>query len=72
MPAFQKWKEPGSCTGRGTGVFIAILFTCWRLHFREAVFGREGALIILPNAGKEVIKSPTPGVSPKEKPLRIA
>lgn len=57
LPMFQHGEEFGSCAGRVAGSLIAFLFPFRRLHFREAVFGREVVLIILPNAGEEIIKS---------------
>ena len=56
--AFQQGKKSGSRAGRVAGSLIAFLFPFERLHFRETVFGREVVLILLPNAGKEVIKNP--------------
>ena len=61
LPAFQEGEEFGSRTGRVAGGLIPFLFPFGRFHFRETVFGRGVVLILLPNAGKEVIKSPDPG-----------
>jgi len=67
LPAFQKGKEPGSHAGRIAGSLIAFLFPFRWLHFREAVFGREIGRAILPNAGKEIIKSTnTGGIAERE------
>lgn len=65
LPAFQKGKEPGSHAGRIVGSLITFLFPFRRLHFREAVFGREIGRAILPNAGKEIIKSANTGSIPE-------
>ena len=57
LPAFQKRKKFGSNTGRVTGSLIAFLFPFWWFHFREAVFWGKVAPVILPDTGKEIIKS---------------
>lgn len=67
VPAFQQRKEFGSHAGRIAGSLIAFLFALRRLHFREAVFRGETGGVILPNAGKEIIKSAdTGGITERE------
>lgn len=56
-PAFQQRKEPGSRAGRIAGSLLAFLLPLGRLHLREAVFWGKVAGAILPDAGKEIIKS---------------
>ena len=64
---FQQGKKLGSYAGRVTRSLAAFLFPFWRLHFWEAVFRREAVLIILPDAGKEIIKSTdTRGITERE------
>ena len=64
---FQQGKKLGSYAGRVTRSLAAFLFPFWRLHFWEAVFRREAVLIILPNAGEEIIKSPNAwGIAKRE------
>ena len=66
-PAFQQRKEPGSRAGRITGSLLAFLLPLGRLHLREAVFWGKVAGAILPDAGKEIIKSPyTRGIPGRE------
>ena len=61
FPAFQQRKKPGSCTGRVTKGLIAFLFPFGRFHFRETVFRGKIVGGVLPDAGKEIIKSPDAG-----------
>ena len=68
MPAFQQRKKPGSCAGRITGSFFAFLIPLGRLHFREAVFWGKVVRIILPNAGKEIIKGSDTGSIAEREP----
>ena len=58
VPAFQQREKPGSGTGRITGSLIAFPFPFGRFHFRETFFWGKMIGIILPDAGKEIIKSP--------------
>ena len=58
VPAFQQREKPGSCARRITGSLIAFLFPFGRLPFRETILGRKVVPVILPDAGKEIIKSP--------------
>lgn len=61
VPTFQQRKKLGSRAGRITGSLIAFLFTFGRLHFRETIFGRKIVPVVLPDAGKEIIKSSDAG-----------
>ena len=56
-PAFQQRKKFRGDTGRIAGSFIALLFPFRRFHFRETILRGEVIGIILPDAGKEIIKS---------------
>ena len=58
---FQKREKPGSCAGRITESLIALLFPFGRLHLRETLLGRKVVPVVLPDAGKEIIKSPDTG-----------
>ena len=58
VPAFQQREKPGSCARRITGSLIAFPFPFGRFHFRETFFWGKMIGIILPDAGKEIIKSP--------------
>ena len=58
FPMFQQRKEFGCGTGRITGSLIAFPFPFGRFHFRETFFWGKMFGIILPDAGKEIIKSP--------------
>ena len=58
VPAFQQREKPGSCARRITGSLIAFPFPFGRFHFREPIFWGKMIGIILPDAGKEIIKSP--------------
>ena len=58
FPMFQQRKEFGCGTGRITGSLIAFPFPFGRFHFREPIFWGKMIGIILPDAGKEIIKSP--------------
>ena len=61
FPAFQQRKKFGSDTGRITGSFIPLLFALVWFHFRETIFWGKIAPVILPDAGKEIIKSSNAG-----------
>ena len=65
FPMFQQRKEFGCGTGRITGSFLTFLFPFGRFHFRETVFGRKVVAVALPDAGKEIIKSPDAGSIPE-------
>ena len=65
FPMFQQRKEFGCGTGRITGSFFTFLFPFGWFHFREAVFRGKAASVILPDAGKEIIKSPDTGSIPE-------
>ena len=65
VPMLQQREKFGSGTGRIAGSFIAFLFPLWRLHFRETVFRGKIVGVILPDAGKEIIKSPDTGSIPE-------
>lgn len=65
FPAFQQRKKFGCGTGRITGSFIALPFPFGWFHFRETIFGGKIAPVILPDAGKEIIKSPDTGSMPE-------
>lgn len=58
MPAFQQREKSGSYAGRTAGSLITFLFPLGRFHFRETVFRGKVVGIILPDTGKEIIKSP--------------
>lgn len=62
LPAFQKRKKFGSSAGRVTGSLIAFLFP---FHFRETVLRGKVVGIILPDTGKESIKSTDTGSIPE-------
>ena len=68
VPAFQQRKKFGCGARRVTGSFIAFLFPFGRFHFRETVFRRKVAPIVLPDSGKEIIKSPDTGGIAEGKP----
>ena len=62
MPAFQQGKKPGSHAGRVAGSLIAFLFAFGSfLYLREPVFRGKVVGVILPDAGKEIIKSTDAG-----------
>ena len=65
LPVFQQRKKFGCGTGRITGSLIPFLFSLGRLHFRETVFWGKIVGVILPDAGKEIIKSPDTGGIPE-------
>ena len=65
FPMFQQRKEFGCGTGRITGSFFTFLFPFGWFHFRETVFRGKAASVILPDAGKEIIKSPDAGSIPE-------
>ena len=65
LPAFQQRKKFGSSAGRVTGSLIAFLFPLGRFHFRETVFRGKVVGIILPDTGKEIIKSSDAGSIPE-------
>ena len=56
LPAFQQRKKLRSRAGRVAGSFVSFLFSFRRLHFREAILRRKMVGVILPDAGKEIIK----------------
>ena len=58
LPTIQQREKLGSGTGRVTGSLIAFPFPFGRVHFRETFFWGKMIGIILPDAGKEIIKSP--------------
>ena len=65
FPMFQQRKKFGCGTGRITGSFITFLFPFGWFHFRETVFRGKVVRVILPDAGKEIIKSPDAGSIPE-------
>ncbi|WP_455056003.1 hypothetical protein [Merdimonas faecis] len=65
LPPFQKGKKSRSHAGRVTGSLIAFLFPFGRFHFRKTVFRRKVIGVILPDAGKEIIKRPDTGSIPE-------
>ena len=65
VPMLQQREKFGRSAGRIAGSFIAFLFPLWRLHFRETVFRGKIVRVILPDAGKEIIKSPDTGSIPE-------
>ena len=65
LPTFQQREKPGCSAGRITGSFLTFLFPFGWFHFREAVFRGKAASVILPDAGKEIIKSPDTGSIPE-------
>ena len=68
MPAFQQGKKLGSHAGRVAGSLIAFLFAFGSfLYLREPVFRGKVVGVILPDAGKEIIKSTdTRGIPERE------
>ena len=58
VPMLQQREKFGRSAGRIAGSLIPLLFPLRRFHFRETVLGGEIVLVILPDAGKEIIKSP--------------
>lgn len=65
FPAFQQRKKFGCGTGRIAGGFLAFLFPFGWFHFRETVFRGKVVPVILPDAGKEIIKSANTGSIPE-------
>ena len=65
IPAFQQRKKFGSGTGRITGSFLTFLFPFGWFHFRETIFRGKIVRVSLPDAGKEIIKSPDTGSIPE-------
>ena len=65
VPTFQQRKKFGSRAGRITGSLIAFLFSFGRLHFRKTIFRGKIVAVVLPDAGKEIIKSPDAGSVPE-------
>ena len=61
----QQREKFGRGAGRIAGSLIPLLFPLGRFHFRETVLGGEIVLVILPDAGKEIIKSPDAGSIPE-------
>ena len=65
FPAFQQRKKFGCGTGRIAGSFLAFLFSLGWFYFRETVFRGKVVPVILPHAGKEIIKSSDTGSIPE-------
>ena len=65
LPTFQQREKLGCSAGRITGSFLTFLFPFGWFHFRETVFRGKAAPVILPDAGKEIIKSPDTGSIPE-------
>ena len=65
LPTFQQREKLGCSAGRITGSFLTFLFPFGWFHFRETVFRGKTASVILPDAGKEIIKSPDAGSIPE-------
>ena len=65
LPTFQQREKLGCSAGRITGSFLTFLFPFGWFHFRETVFRGKAASVILPDAGKEIIKSPDTGSIPE-------
>ena len=72
LPTIQQREKLGSGTGRVTGILITFPFPFGRFHFREPIFGGKMIGIILPDAGKEIIKSPDTGSIPHKRELKQA
>lgn len=67
VAAFQQREKFGSQAGRITGSLITFLFPFGRLHFRETILGGKVVPVILPDAGKEIVKSSdTGGITERE------
>ena len=56
MQAFQQRKKFGSHAGRSARSLITFLFPFGRLRFRKTILWRKVVPVILPDAGKEIIK----------------
>ena len=67
VPMLQQREKFGRSAGRIAGSLIPLLFPLRRFHFRETVLGGEIVLVILPDAGKEIIKSPDTRSIPERK-----
>ena len=65
FPAIQQRKKFGSGAGRIIGSFVTLLFPLGWFHFRKTIFRGKIAPVILPDAGKEIIKSPDAGSIPE-------
>ena len=65
FPMFQQRKKFGCGTGRIAGSFITFPFPLGRFHFRKTILGRKVVPVILPDAGKEIIKSSDTGSIPE-------
>ncbi len=65
VPMLQQREKFGRSAGRIAGSFIAFLFSFRWFHFRETVFRGKIVRVILPDAGKEIIKSPDTGSIPE-------
>ena len=65
VPMLQQREKFGRSTGRIAGSFIAFLFSFRWFHFRETVFRGKIVRVILPDTGKEIIKSPDTGSIPE-------
>ena len=65
FPVFQQREKFGCGTGRIAGSFLAFLFSLGWFYFRETVFRGKVVPVILPDAGKEIIKSPDAGSIPE-------
>ena len=65
LPTFQQREKLGCSAGRITGSFLTFLFPFGWFHFRETVFRGKIVGVVLPDAGKEIIKSPDAGSIPE-------
>lgn len=65
LPMLQQREKFGRSAGRIAGSLIAFLFPLRWFHFRETVFRGKVVGIVLPDAGKEIIKSPDTGSIPE-------
>ena len=65
VPLLQQREKFGRSAGRIAGSLIPLLFPLRRFHFREPIFGGKMIGIILPDVGKEIIKSPDTGSIPE-------
>ena len=65
LPVFQQREKFGCGNGRIAGSFLTFPFPFGWLYFRETVFWGKVVPVILPDAGKEIIKSPNTGSIPE-------
>lgn len=65
IPMLQQREKFGRSAGRIAGSFIAFLFPLRWFHFRETIFRGKIIGVVLPDAGKEIIKSPDTGSIPE-------